>query len=481
MRELTDLALNVARDAGATYADMRIVDERISTLSVRRRSIESIEDAERLGYAVRVLVDGAWGLASSTDLGREGVLRTARQAVTTARASARAPKPEPARMAPAPAAVETLVGPCEVDPFEVPDAEKAELLLAACEGMLSVPGVVDAYGQLNFTRQRRIIANTDGSYLDLRNTFAEPWMQCKAVVDGESQSRKYQRGGRQAGWEWIREIDLPGHARQWGEEAVMKCRADSLPAGRYDLVLDPMHLSLTMHESVGHPTELDRILGWEANFAGTSFIAPEDVGRLRYASERVNFTVDNTLPYGLGSWFYDDDGVAMQRFPMIREGLLVGLGCTRETAPLVGWPASNGCCRADGFDRFPINRIPNLYMEPGEDATTPEDLIAGIERGIYIEGQGSFSIDQQRRNFQFGGDLFWLIEGGKRTRPLKKITYQAMTTEFWGSCDGLAGKDHWAAHGTPNCGKGEPSQRMRMTHGASHARFRGIQVGDGSA
>ena len=481
MRELTDLALDIARGAGASFADLRIVEQQHSQVMVQRRSVKAIDRSSSLGYAVRALVDGAWGLASSTDLSRDGVARTAHQALATARASARVPKAEPARMASSEAVVETRVGPCAEDPFALSEGQKAELLLEATDRMLATPGVVNAMGWLAFTRLHRIIANTDGSYLDLSNTFSEPWLSCTAVVDGESQSRQYQRGGRQAGWEWVREIDLVGQARQWAEEAVMKCKAEALPAGRYDLVLDPMHLSLTMHESVGHPTELDRILGWEANFAGTSFIRPEDVGRLRYGSEAVNFTVDNTLPYGLGSWFFDDDGVRMQRFPMIEGGVLVGLGCTRETAPLVGWPASNGCCRADGFDRFPINRIPNLYMEPGPDATSPEDLIAGIERGVYIEGQGSFSIDQQRRNFQFGGDLFWLIEGGQKTRPLKKVTYQAQTTEFWGSCDGVAGKAWWAAHGTPNCGKGEPSQRMRMTHGASHARFRGIQVGDGSA
>ncbi len=195
-----------------------------------------------------------------------------------------------------------------------------------------------------------------------------------------------------------------------------------------------------MHESVGHPTELDRILGWEANFAGRSFVDPDDVGALQYGSRHVNFTVDNTLDGGVGSWFYDDDGMLHAAFPVIRDGLLVGLSCTRETAPILGWETSNGCCRADRFDRFPINRIPNLYMEPGpDDGVTPDDLIAGVDRGIYIEGQGSFSIDQMRRNFQFGGDLFWLIEGGKKTKPLKKVTYQSQTTEFWGSCDGVAG------------------------------------------
>lgn len=481
MREYADLALDLARGAGAAFADLRVVEERKQEVGVERLSLKYCNDDERFGYAVRVLLDGAWGFATGTRLNRDEVARVTRAALATARASARVPKAEAAVMAPAPAAVATLSGPCVDDPFAVPQAEKAELLLAASRAMLAVPGVVSTQGHVSLTRVRRFLANSDGSRLDLTNTFVEPGLSATAVVDGESQSRSYQQGGRQAGWEWMREADLVGQAPRWAEEAVMKCKAETAPPGRYDLVIDPMHLSLTMHESVGHPTELDRILGWEANFAGRSFVSPADLGRLRYGSDLVNFSVDNTLPYGLGSWFFDDDGVRMMAFPMVKGGVLMGLSATRETAPLIGWDASNGCCRADGFDRFPIARIPNLYMEPGPDGVSPDDLIGGVERGVYIEGQGSFSIDQERRNFQFGGDLFWLIEGGRKTRPLKKVTYQAMTTDFWQACDGVAGRAWWAAHGTPNCGKGEPSQRQRMTHGASFTRFRDIQVGDGSA
>jgi TldD protein len=192
----------------------------------------------------------------------------------------------------------------------------------------------------------------------------------------------------------------------------------------------------------------------------------------------VNFTANSLLDGGLGSWFYDDDGVKLQNFAMVKNGMLSNLGSTRETAPIIGWKRSTGCCRADSFEHFPINRIPNLYMEPGpDDNVTPEDLIAGVDKGIYIEGMGSFSIDQMRRNFQFGGDMFYMIEGGKITKPLKKVTYQAQTTEFWGSCDGIAGKKFWRGHGVMNCGKGEPMQVMRMTHGASPTRFRNISVG----
>jgi len=478
MRALTGVALDLATSAGASYADMRIIEERQNRVAVQRRSLKLVDDAESTGYSVRVLVDGAWGFASSTDLTTDGVAETARLAIATARASARVPKDEPARMAPEDASVDTCIGPCDEDPFLVPNREKADLLLEACDRMLNVPGVVMTWGSLQFIRWRRVIANTDGSYLDLTNTFSNPSLSSTAVVYGESQGRGYQGGAKQAGYEFIREVDLLGHAERWAQEAVLKCKAEDSPRGVMDLVLDPMNLALTMHESVGHPTELDRILGWEANMAGRSFVQPGNVGNLRYGSDLVNFTVDNTLDGGLGSWFYDDDGVKMRKYPLIKDGILVNLGTTRETAPLVGWPNSMGCCRASGYAQFPINRIPNLYMEPGtDDNVTPDDLIADVEKGVYVEGLGSFSIDQMRNNFQFGGDMFWLIENGRKTRPLKKVTYHAQTRDFWQSCDGIAGKSHWCPHGIMNCGKGEPMQIMRMTHGASFCRFRNIQVG----
>jgi TldD protein len=482
MRDFAEVALDVARGAGAGYADVRVVEERENRVYVRRRSLQLIDENESFGYAVRVLIDGAWGFASSTLLSKDSVAATARMAVATALASGKARRMPPIVMAPEPAHVETCVGPCEEDPFRVSHGEKADLLLCACDAMLRVPGVVMTMGLLEFSRVHRIIATTDGTCVDTTNHFAHPMLQAVAVVGGESQERSYQGGARQAGYEFIRSLDLMANAPRWAEEAVRKCTADPSPAGIMDLVLDPDHLALTMHESVGHPTELDRILGWESNFAGRSFISPEDVGRLTYGSPIVNFTVDNTMPSGVGSWFYDDDGVAMQTFPIVRQGLLVGLGTTRETAPLIGGLRSAGCCRADGFRSFPINRIPNLYMEPGtDDSVTPDTLIAGVDRGVYIQGRGSFSIDQMRNNFQFGGDMFWLIEHGKVTKPLKKVTYRAQTRQFWGSCDAIAGRAHWKPFGLMNCGKGEPSQRMRMTHGASYCRFRNISVGEANA
>ena len=478
MKELTDFALDLAESQGADYADVRIVDQRRNVVYVRGRSVKMIEDTQSFGYSVRVLIDGAWGLASNTVLNKDDLGDTVRTAVETAKASGRVPRDQPSEMAPASGHQDTCEGPCEEDPFSIPNSEKADVLLQACSTMMDVENVVLAHGALDCIKMRRVIANTDGSYLDLTNHFTSPHLEATAVEGDESQSRSFQGGARQAGFEYVRRADLPGNAKKWAEQAVAKTTAEESPKGVMDLVLDPNNLALTMHESVGHPTESDRVLGWEANMAGRSFVELSDLGSLRYGSDLVNLTANNRLEDGVGSWFYDDDGVEMQKFPIVKDGILRNLSLTRETAPLLGFERSNGCCRADSFSHFPINRIPNLYMEPGEDDTiTPEDLIADVERGVYIEGMGSFSIDQMRRNFQFGGDMFWLIENGKKVRPLKRVTYQAQTQDFWQSCDGIAGPDYWSPHGVMNCGKGEPMQVMFMTHGASYARFRGINVG----
>lgn len=478
MRALTDLAMEFALAAGASFADIRIVERSDNQIYVARRSIRSIKDEDSFGFAVRVLKEGNWGFSSSTTLDSTSVISVTKQALAIAKASALAPKEYPVQLANEPTWIDERAGPCEEDPFMVSNREKADLLLSCCNTMMDKPDIVSAYGVLQFSRLRRIIANTEGSFLNLVHTFSHPLMGVTAVVGNESQSRQYQGGAKQAGFEFIREIDLLSSAPKWAADAALKCRADDSPVGIMDLVLDPMHLALTMHESVGHPTELDRILGWEANMAGRSFLTPNDPGHLQYGSELVNFTANSKLEGGLGSWFYDDDGVKMGSFPVVQNGKLVNLGMTRETAPIVGKQKSNGCCRADSFSSVPINRIPNLYMEAGtNDSVTKQSLIKDIEKGIYIEGQGSFSIDQMRNNFQFGGDMFWLIENGELIRPLKKVTYQAQTTDFWKSCDGVAGRKDWRAHGVMNCGKGEPMQVMYMTHGASHTRFRNIQVG----
>jgi len=477
LKDLTDIAIDRLRSAGAAYGDIRIVTERRNAVLVRQRSVKHMEDTETRGYGIRALLHGAWGFASGTDLTRDGVARTTDMALRVAKASATVPGTRPAVMAEEEAHVDTYVTPVEKDPFQVPHREKADLLLAVNERMLNIEGISLAFSGLRFVRLHRIIANTDGSYLDMTHTVSEPRATAVAVVGTESQERSFQKGARAAGWEYIEGLRVLEEAPVIAAEAVTKARAKETPTGRFDLVLDPMHLALTMHESVGHPTELDRILGWEANMAGTSFVRPEMVGSLQYGSELVNFTADNTLEGGMSTWGYDDDGVPGKRWPIVQEGVLAGVTTVRETAPLIGQERSCGSCRADSFCSFPITRIPNLYMEPGERDLAAEDIITDTEKGIYIRGMGSFSIDQKRINFQFGGDFFQMIEKGRLTRPLKKVTYHARTTEFWKSCDAIAGRKDWRSHGITNCGKGEPVQTMMMTHGASTCRFRNIEVG----
>ncbi len=477
MKEITSIAIEKLHAAGAAFGDIRIVTKRSNSVAVRQRSVKSIRDTESRGYGVRALVNGAWGFASSSDLTPDGVAKTTEKALSVARASASVPPDRPAVMAPEDAYRDTVVTPVARDPFEIPHKEKAELLLAVNNAMLGVEKVSLVYSMLRFMRLNRIIANTDGSYLDMTHTVSEPIVTAVAVSGDDSQDRSFQGGGRAAGWEYIQEVDLLRLAPTLAREAVIKAEAEETPTGRTDLVLDPMHLSLTMHESVGHPTELDRILGWEANMAGTSFVSPAAIGSLKYGSELVNLTADNTLEGGMATWGYDDDGVPGRKWPIVKDGILSGVTTVRETAPFIDADRSCGSCRADSFSSVPITRIPNLYMEAGRNDTSAEDIIAGTDRGIYIQGMGSFSIDQRRVNFQFGGDFFQMIENGRLTRPLKKVTYHARTTEFWGSCTAVAGPADWRMHGIMNCGKGEPMQTMMMTHGASTTRFSNIEVG----
>ncbi|MDD4277778.1 MAG: TldD/PmbA family protein, partial [Candidatus Cloacimonetes bacterium] len=312
----------------------------------------------------------------------------------------------------------------------------------------------------------------------LTSQFIDPMIIATAIHDGDSQSRTFDEGGRAVGWEWIQSLNLIEKAKQIAQEALIKVKAESLGLEtRRTLILDPNHLGLTMHESVGHPTELDRVLGWEADYAGVSFATPEKLKNFRYGSEIVNFVGDNTLPEGLATHGFDDDGVPGQKWHIIKDGILNEYGSTRDTAMEIDLGYSRGCNRATYYYDQPINRIPNLYLLPGTKPLTPAELIADTEDGVYIQGRGSFSIDQHRVNFQFGGDYFWEIKNGKLIRPLKKILYKSSNPEFWNSCDAICDERFWSPFGVVNCGKGQPSQSARMTHGSAPARFRNIRVG----
>ena len=486
MKELADLALDTAQARGATFADVRIVEHREQAIRTKNGVVESLSETEEHGFGVRVIVEGAWGFASSAVLGREEVERTAALAVEIARASALARR-EPVDIGPPVTSSGAYCTPVQIDPFGVPAEEKVALLLEADRAMRGVNGVNVASGTLVCLRERKIFANTEGAFTEQEIVEIGGGIVALAVKDGEVQQRSYPnsfgRDQRTLGWEYIQQVDLPGHAEQVASEAVALLTAAPCPSTVTTLILGPTQLALQIHESCGHPTELDRVFGSEAAYAGTSFLTPDKVGILRYGSPVVNLTADATLMGGLGAFGWDDEGVPAQRVELVREGLFVGYLSSRETAArlarLKGWDASaarsGGAMRASGWNRIPLVRMTNVSLEPGEWAF--DDLIADTGDGIYMEMNRSWSIDDKRLNFQFGTEIGYEIKGGKLGRMLKNCTYTGITPQFWRSCDAVCDLDHWAVWGTPNCGKGQPTQIAHTGHGAAPARFRDVRVG----
>ena len=323
----------------------------------------------------------------------------------------------------------------------------------------------------------KLFMNTEGSDMESEVVTTAMTYQATAIGNNDAKDRTYDPPARTMGYENINAQDLLDNTDHVAEQAIAHLAAKECPEGRMDLILDPLHLALTMHESVGHPTELDRVLGFEESLAGRSFVTTEKMGNFKYGSENVTFEANNTLEHGLATHGFDDDGVPNKKWKIIDEGIFVGYGTSREVAGEVGYERSTGTCRADHWGSIPIVRIPNLSLMPGKKPLTLDEMISDTKHGIYIEGMGSFSIDQMRCNFQFGGDAFWEIKDGKKVGMLKNVTYQSITPEFWGSCDAVADERFWVPNGVMNCGKGDPGQTSQMTHGASPARFRNIKVG----
>jgi len=472
------LAMDSALSLGADYADIRIQKSRTESIYLRNLSLKNTSLQELYGYGIRVFKNGAWGFAHSNVFTEDAVHNTVKKAYGIAKESSRVRYGKGFVLAHERGYIDTYATPMCVDPFDVPLSEKVELMMEVNKTLLNYEEIKQAMFMLECRKDEKLFASTLGSNLNITTMFIEPMFTATAVAEGDSQSRSFRHGGRSAGWEWIRNLNLLDKAVQVAEEAIMKVHADSLgPEERRDLILDPIHMGLTMHESVGHPTELDRVLGWEADFAGISFATPEKLKKYQYGSSIVNFVADNTLPGGLATAGYDDDGVPNQKWYIVKDGILNEYGSTRATAPMIGLNMSRGCNRATNYYDFPINRIPNLYLEPGKEELSPQELIADTKDGVYIEDQGSFSIDQHRVNFQFGGDMFWEIKNGKKTRPLKKIIYKSNNPEFWNSVDAICDDRFFKTFGVTNCGKGQPGQRGRMTHGGSLTRFRKIRVG----
>jgi len=477
MMNLCLYAVDVAREKGATYADCRAVRFRNQRLATEDHRVASVSDAESAGIGVRVMADGAWGFAASSNLGREQAAETAANAVEVAHASALARNPAGIRWADESPHSDVFRTPVKQDPFKVPLEQKIELLLAISKAVLAVPGVKKCLGGMLFKTEHRWLANSEGSRIESWTCTSNADYEATAVDANTAKTRCYEAYPLNAGYEHIENTPLLAEARRVGEEAVAKLKGRPCPVGKKDLVLHPSHLALTMHESIGHATELDRVLGMEESLAGSSFATIDLLGKLRYGSPLMNIVCDNTLPFGLASRGYDDDGVPGQRWHVIRDGILVDYQSGREVCPAIGARRSRGSCRADSWASIPIVRQSNIGLAPGTKPLSPEDLIAGTDDGIYIEGMGSFSIDQKRQNFQFGGDCFWEIKKGKKGGMLKDVTYQAITTDFWGSLDAVCDGRFWTPYGVMNCGKGDPMQIAQMTHGSAPARFRQINVG----
>jgi len=471
--DLAQVALERIRKGGCDYGDIRLLESRNQTVRAEDKRIANVADGFDSGYGIRALYQGAWGFAASADFNPDEVRRTADLAVEIARASHTLMK-TPVKLADEPVHVDRVTTKFEVDPFTVPIEEKCAMLVDVCETLHKEKGIIRSNGFLWAQRDIKYFASTEGSKIDFDLLAVGGSFGATAKSDSDFQSREYPIPFFRTGFEHIRKHDMRSHAPRVAAEAVEKVNAKAPAVGPYDLVLEPAHLSLTIHESCGHPTELDRALGYEANYAGTSFLTPEKLGSFRYGSKHINLIADNTRTGAMASTGYDDDGVAGQRWPIIQEGILRGYSTNREVATTIGEKRSRGSCRADSWSSIPIVRIANVGLEPGTE--TAESLIAGVKNGIYIDGRGSFSIDQQRYNFQFGGDAFWEIKDGKRGAMLKNVIYNGITPEFWNSCDGVADRSHWSEHGFINCGKGQPGQSGWMTHAAAHARFRNVNV-----
>src|SRR3990170_2380880 len=477
MKDLSARALDTARSQGASYADVRVLRSETQSVTVRNRNVESLVADETLGFGVRVIVDGYWGFASSYVMTVAEADRVAAQAVRIARASALVRGPKANIGAPV-VHRDTYRTPVVKDPFAVSLDDKIALLVSANQEMMKVPHIVMAESNVYCQREEKTFASSEGSYIEQVLVETGGGIEATAVDEGEVQRRSYPNSvGRHQGtegWEFIERYDLPDHAARVAEEAAALLKAKPCPPGVTTVILDGSQVALQIHESCGHAIELDRVLGTEAAFAGTSFLTVDKLGTFRYGSPAVNISADATIRGGLGTFGYDDEGVPAHSTPVVREGMFLGYLTSRETAAALG-QESNGAMRASGWNRIPLIRMTNVNLDPGE--WTLDDLIADTEEGIYMETNRSWSIDDRRLNFQFGTEVARENNKGKLGDLVKNATYTGMTPQFWGSCDAVCNRDEWVVWGTPNCGKGQPEQVAHTGHGAAPARFRNVRVG----
>jgi TldD protein len=473
---LTELIDSAGARAG--YADARFVRSRVERLSTRNGVLDQLVSHESEGIGIRVRVNGAWGFAATRGTERADAEAALDRALAIAEAQPAVADPAP--LAPEPPARGEWANDVERDPFEVPVEEKLAVLLAADAGLRTEPGVTLTLARFSAFAADKLFVSTEGALCEQRITECGGGISAVAVDGAESQIRSYpaSHGGHvaEAGYEHFIALELPGHAPRVSAEAAALLRAPACPPGRTTLILAGEQLGLQVHESIGHAVELDRVLGREASYAGTSFVPADGIGSLRFGSEHVNVTADATNPGGLGSFRWDDEGVEGRPVPILRDGMLAGFLSSRETASEIGIERSGGCMRAEGFARQPIVRMTNVNLEPGE-AGTLDELIGETGEGLLIDTNRSWSIDDRRLHFQFEGEAAWEIKDGERGRLLRNPSYAGITPEFWGSCDAVCSAGDWRLISLLDCGKGEPGQVMRVSHGAAPARFRDVQVG----
>jgi TldD protein len=480
MRDLTERALDTATSLGAHYADARVVRRLDESIAIKTGRVEGVASNETEGVGVRVLVDGAWGFASSNVLGPAEADRIAGEAVRIARASATALR-EPALLDDRPPAYGHYETPIDEDPFDVPLDRKIADLLAADQAAARVKGIAFTESLYAAQREWKTFAATDGSFTEQTITHVGSAVEANAVDGDEHQRRSYPDSGggwQAAGYEYIRGLDLATRAEPLADEAVALLSAPQCPSGRSTIVLDPSQLYLQVHESCGHPTELDRVFGTEASYAGTSFLTTDKLADgFRYGSDLITIVADATAPGGMGTFGWDDEGVTAQAVPLVQNGTFVGYLTSRETAPRIG-RSSGGAMRADGWNRIPLIRMTNINLLP-QPGMSLDDIVADTDDGLYLASNRSWSIDDRRLNFQFATEVAYEIKGGKKGRLFKNPTYTGITYEFWRSCDAVGDERSYVMLGTPNCGKGEPSQTGHVGHAVPGARFRDVQVGVG--
>lgn len=496
-KALADVALNTARRSGATYADVRIGRYLNQFITTRENKVQNIVNTESFGVGIRVIANGTWGFAATNQVHAEGIKKATETAVAIAKANSKFQK-EAVKLAPAPAHGEvTWKTPLKQNAFEVPVSEKVDLLLGTNQAALNA-GANFVNSALFMVNEQKYFANTDGSYIDqdIHRIWPNFTVTCTDSKTGRFKTRNALSAPAGMGYEYVvpknedklmgpggvilyrNSYDMVEDAAIAAKQANEMLTAKSVEPGKYDLVLEPNHLGLTIHESVGHPLELDRVLGYEANYAGTSFATLDKwkSGDFKYGSKEVTIFADKTQPGSLGAVGYDDEGVKTKKWDLIKEGVLVNYQAIRDQAHILGQNESHGCCYAQTWQDVQFQRMPNVSLQPGKDPYSAMQMIKDVDKGIYIVGRGSYSIDQQRYNFQFGGILFFEIRNGQIAGMLSDVAYQSNTQEFWNSCVKVCDEKDYRLFGSFFDGKGQPSQVSAVSHGSSTARFNGVNV-----